>query len=74
MADAQRFYDSLELDIAKLKHKLALLKNAKPVEELTVEDVYEVRPELKKEFHDAISQDNWSTGTSQSDAKEAKQH
>lgn len=66
MREAVAFLEDLELDIAKLKHKLAMLKEAKPADEMTPDDVYEMRPELKQQFDEALSNDNWST----SDGKE----
>lgn len=67
MAEAEAFVSELNLDIAKMKYKLEMLRNAKPVDELTVDDVYEVRPELKASFQNQLKHDNWSTD----DAKEA---
>lgn len=73
MAEALKFLEDLELDVAKLKHKLALLRNSKPVDELTPDDVYEARPELKKSFEEALSNDNWSTEDGQK-GKEVAHH
>lgn len=69
MSEAMAFLEQLELDIAKLKHKLAMLKEAKPADEMTPDDVYEVRPELKEAFDQALAADNWSS----SEAKEEKE-
>lgn len=72
MTEALKFLEDLELDVAKLKHKLALLRNSKSVDELTPDDVYEARPELKKSFEEALSNDNWSTEDGQKE--KAAQH
>lgn len=72
MVEANAFLETLELDIAKLKHKLALLKNAKPAEELTADDVYEARPELKQAFQEALANDNWSTDSDEAGKEDAK--
>jgi len=69
MAEAATFLQDLELDIAKLKHKLAVLKDSKPADELTPDDVYEMRPELKQSFQESLASDNWSTGDSKAEAE-----
>jgi len=74
MAEAQTFLEELELDMAKLKHKLELLRNSKPAEELTPDDVYEVRPELKVAFQEALKADNWSTVDGTADEKQQAAH
>lgn len=74
MTEATQFLEELELDVAKLKHKLALLRNSKPVDELTPDDVYDARPELKKSFEEALSNDNWSTENGKPEQDLASHH
>jgi len=61
---SKQFITNLENEIEKLEGKLNQLKNAKPVDEITVDDVYEMRPEWKQQFDDAIKQDCWTTDPS----------
>lgn len=43
-----------------MKAQLAKLENSKPVDELTVEDVYEMNPELREKVHQMIKDDHWA--------------
>lgn len=61
MAEAEDFLTKLEANIAGLAGKLARLRAAKPIDQLSIDEVYEMRPELRDSFIRAMEQDNWST-------------
>ena len=75
---SQEFIINLESRVDKLKSQLNKLENSKPVDEITVEDVYEIHPELREQIHDAIRNDHWavseenSAGTATAAPKEGK--
>lgn len=75
---SQEFIINLESRVDQLKSQLHKLENAKPVDEITVEDVYEMHPELREQVHEAIKNDHWavsdetSTGTTATTPKEGK--
>lgn len=71
MIEANKFLVTLEEKISELREKLARLKAAKPVDQLTVDEVYEMKPELRESFQKAIANDNWSTDT-EADVVDAK--
>lgn len=73
MTEARQYLEKLEKQIGELREKLTMLKNSKPVDELTVDDVYEMRPELKESFQKSLANDNWATVTGDA-AKEEKKH
>ena len=58
----------------KLKNQLSKLENAKPVDELTVADVYEMNPELREQVHQMIKNDHWAVADDSSEKREAKEH
>lgn len=57
---SQEFIINLESEVGKLKAQLEKLENSKPVDELTVEDVYEMKPELREKVHQLIKDDHWA--------------
>lgn len=57
---SQEFIINLESEVGKLKNQLNKLENSKPVDELTVEDVYEMNPELREKVHQMIKDDHWA--------------
>lgn len=59
MAESKKFLEGLEVKVKALKEQLQKLESAKPVDDLTVKDVYEVHPEYQERVHEAIRQDNW---------------
>lgn len=59
---SQEFIINLECKVEKLKEQLKKLENSKPVDEITVEDVYEMHPELREQVHEAIRNDHWAVG------------
>lgn len=63
MKMSQEFIINLESQVEKLKAKLHKLETAKPVDELTVEDVYEINPELREKVHEAIRNDHWAVSS-----------
>ena len=75
---SQEFIINLESRVDQLKSQLHKLENAKPVDEITVEDVYEMHPELREQVHEAIKNDHWavsdetSTGTTAATRKKEK--
>ena len=56
----------------KLKSQLNKLETSKPVDELTVEDVYEMNPELREQVHQMIRDDHWAVNE-ESEKKELGQ-
>ena len=56
----------------KLKSQLNKLETSKPVDELTVEDVYEMNPELREQVHQMIRDDHWAVNE-ESEKKESGQ-
>lgn len=77
MAESKKFVERLETRIAALKAQLSRLESAKPVDELTVEDVYQVNPEFRERVHAAIRHDEWNSGagtekTVKTEGKESK--
>lgn len=71
MKDSRDFIATLDKDVGLLRAKLTRIEAAKPVDELTVEDVYEVKPELREQFYQKIRDDDWSV-TESAKADEAK--
>lgn len=71
MAEAEDFVVKLDEHIARLKEKLAKLKASKPIEELSIDEVYEMRPELQASFQQALKEDNWSTTEETAEEKAA---
>jgi hypothetical protein len=61
----------LETKVDKLKSQLKKLENAKPVDELTVEDVYEMNPELRERVHQLIKDDHWAVSDENLEKKAA---
>lgn len=59
---SQEFIINLESQVGKLKIQLEKLENSKPVDDLTVEDVYEMNPELREKVHQLIRDDHWAVG------------
>ena len=57
---SQEFIINLESKVDKLKSQLHKLETAKSVDEITVQDVYEMHPELKEEVHQMIRDDHWA--------------
>lgn len=53
--------ERLEIKIAALTAQLERLEKAKPVDELTVADVYDVHPEFQERVHEAIRKDDWNS-------------
>lgn len=69
---SQEFIINLESQVDKLKSQLHKLETAKPVDELTVEDVYEMNPELREKVHEMIKNDHWAVSSEQTGPKESK--
>ena len=75
---SQEFIINLESKVDKFKSQLNKLENSKPVDELTVEDVYEMHPEFREQVYEAIRNDHWavseetSSGTTAAAPKEGK--
>lgn len=64
----------METQVEKLKNQLNKLENAKPVDELTVDDVYEMNPELREKVHQMIRDDHWAINEEESkEKKEVKE-
>ncbi|PJF16573.1 hypothetical protein PSACC_03574 [Paramicrosporidium saccamoebae] len=61
LQEASAFLNKLEGDVQALKAQLDKLRSAKPVEQMTVDDVYELNPEYKEKIYTAIKNDNWAT-------------
>lgn len=61
MREAADFLSKLEEGIASLKTQLEKLRNAKPIDQMTVEDVYQLHPEFKEKIYESIQKDDWST-------------
>lgn len=66
---SQEFIVNLESKVDKLKSQLHKLETAKPVDELTVDDVYEIHPELREKVHQMIREDHWAV-SQESEKKE----
>lgn len=60
---SQEFVISLNDKVEKLKTHLTKLENSKSVDELTVEDVYEINPGLREKIYQSIRDDEWGTGS-----------
>ena len=71
--ESKKFVEKLEIRIGALKSQLTRLESAKPVDELTVADVYEVNPEYRERVYDAIKRDEWGTAGDSADSKQTKQ-
>jgi hypothetical protein len=71
MKEASEFLEKLELEIAKIKTQLSKLKEAKPIDEMTPDDVYNLYPELKAKIDDDFKNDRW---TVTDDDKEVAKH
>jgi uncharacterized protein HemX len=56
---AQEFLTNLESDIAACQAKLSKLEASKPLSEMSVEEVYQVYPELKTRFEEKLKRDDW---------------
>lgn len=70
---SQEFIINLEGQVDKLKSQLHKLETAKPVDEITVEDVYEINPELREKIHQKIRDDQWAVADdSAADKKETQ--
>lgn len=67
---SQEFIINLETQVEKLKDQLNKLENAKPIDELTVTDVYEMNPELRDQVHQMIRDDHWAVSDESSDKKQ----
>ena len=72
MAESKKFLEGLELKVKALKEQLQKLESAKPVDDLTVKDVYEVHPEYQERVHEAIRQDNWGVAVEAKAGKPGK--
>lgn len=57
---SQEFIVNLETEMDKLKSQLNKLETSKPVDELTVDDVYEMNPEFREKVHQMIRDDHWA--------------
>ena len=68
---SQEFIVNLESKVESLKSQLHKLETAKPVDELTVDDVYEINPELREKVHQMIREDHWAV--SQESGKKEQQ-
>ncbi len=64
LSESKKFVEKLEIRIAALRAQLGRLESAKPVDELTVADVYDVNPEYRERVYNAIKQDEWNSGAS----------
>lgn len=60
---SQEFVITLNDKVEKLKTHLTKLENSKSVDDLTVEDVYEINPGLREKIYQSIRDDEWGTGT-----------
>ena len=69
---SQEFIINLESQVDKLKLQLHKFETAKPVDELTVEDVYEMHPELREKVHEMIKNDEWAVSEGPSASNAAK--
>jgi hypothetical protein len=65
---SQEFVITLNSRVDSLKGQLFKLENAKPVDEITVQDVYEMNPELKEKVHEAIRNDHWAIAEDSKDS------
>ena len=65
---SQEFVISLNTKVDSLKGQLFKLENSKPVDEITVQDVYEMNPELKEKIHEAIRNDHWAIAEDSKDS------
>ncbi len=70
---SQEFIINLEAQVDKFKNQLHKLETAKPVDELTVEDVYEINPELREKIHDSIRNDHWAASSEAAKATAKKE-
>lgn len=59
LGKAKAFLADLEKEIEGAKEALKRAENAKPVEQLTIDDVYEMKPELKTAFDEKMKRDDW---------------
>lgn len=50
----------MEQNISHLKGQLAKIETSKPVDEVTVEEVYELHPEWKEQVYQKIRDDSWA--------------
>jgi ribosome-binding protein aMBF1 (putative translation factor) len=73
MKSSESFLAKLEENIANATGQLQKLESAKPVDEVTVEDVYELHPEYRERIKQAIKADDWSVAAGEKEAKEAKE-
>ena len=61
LKEADAYLQRLETELGKLRDQVHKLQNAKPADEMTVDDVYALYPELKERVYNNIKNDNWST-------------
>jgi hypothetical protein len=69
---SQEFIINLGSQVDKLKSQLHKLETAKSVDEITVEDVYEIKPELREKIHQMIRDDQWAVVDDSADKKETQ--
>ena len=69
---SQEFVISLNDKIEKLKTHLTKLENSKSVDELTVDDVYEINPGLREKIYQSIRDDEWGTGSGKGKERDVK--
>lgn len=75
LSASRQFIADLRDQIAGLEARLGRLQAAKPVDQLTVDDVYEMRPELREQFHRALKADCWASDPkAMADLEKAKEH
>ena len=63
---SQEFVITLNDKVKTLKTHLTKLENSKSVDELTVEDVYEINPGLREKIYQSIRDDEWGAGSGSS--------
>jgi len=69
MREATDFLSKLEEGIGKLKAQLDKLRSTKPIDQMTVEDVYQLHPEFREKIYGSIKNDDWATTESSSTDK-----
>lgn len=61
MEETERFLQGVEKDIVCLRERLAQIDSRPPVEEMTVDDFYEMYPEQRTLFYDSLRNEDWSS-------------
>lgn len=59
LTESKEFISELNKEIQNLKDKLAQLRSAKPIDEMSADEIYALRPDIKVQFENALKRDIW---------------